>query len=224
MGIKQWPKSQRPREKLIKQGAQSLSDAELLAIFLRTGTKGIDAVELARRVIMHFGSLQGLIVASKSDFCECLGLGEAKFAQLQAVVEMSKRYLNETLEKEDVFTCVDSVQHFLKSKLRLASREIFAVMFLDSQHRLIHFQEMFYGTIDAAAVYPREVVKMALKYNAAACIVAHNHPSGVSEPSQADIYITQKLQQALALVDINLLDHFVIGEGAPISLAERGHV
>ncbi len=224
MGIKQWPKSQRPREKLIKQGAQALSDAELLAIFLRTGTQGVDAVELARRVIMHFGSLQALILASKSDFCDCFGLGEAKFAQLQAVVEMSTRYLNETLEKEDVFTCVDSVQLFLKSKLRLSSREIFAVMLLDSQHRLIHFQEMFYGTIDAAAVYPREVVKMALKHNAAACILAHNHPSGVCEPSQADIYITQKLQQALALVDINLLDHFVIGDGVPISLAERGHV
>ena len=224
MGIKQWPASQRPRDKLIKQGAQALSDAELLAIFLRTGTQGVDAVELARRVVVHFGSLQALINASKAEFCACLGLGEAKFAQLQAVVEMSKRYLGETLEKEDVFTCVDSVQHFLKAKLRLSSREVFAVMFLDSQHRLIHFQEMFYGTIDAAAVYPREVVKMALSYNAAACILAHNHPSGVSEPSQADIYITQKLQQALSLVDINLLDHFVIGDGKPISLAERGHV
>lgn len=224
MSIKHWPAEERPREKLMEQGAHSLSDAELLAIFLRTGIKGVSAVELSRRAISHFGSLRGLMSASKDEFCACLGLGEAKFAQLQAVLEMAKRHLNEQLIRENVFTSVELVRSYLKSQLQMSQREVFAVLFLDSQHRLIRYQELFFGTIDAAAVYPREVVKSALQYNAAACILAHNHPSGVAEPSQADIHITGKIQQALALVDIRLLDHFVVGDGVPVSLAERGHL
>jgi len=224
MGINNWPEGQRPREKLIKQGAEALSDAELLAIFLRTGVKGINAVELARRVILHFGSLQGVIGASPKEFCQCLGLGDAKFAQLQAMLEMSKRYLAEELTKSSVFTSVDQVRAYLITKLRARHREVFAVLFLDSQHHLIHYQEVFFGTINSAAVHPREVVKSALHYNAAACILAHNHPSGVAEPSQADILITKRIQSALELVDITLLDHFVIGSNQPVSLAERGYI
>lgn len=222
MGINHWPKDERPREKLIELGAQALSDAELLAIFLRTGVQGVNAVELARQILLHFGSLQGVMGANLKDFCDCLGLGEAKFSQLQAVLEMSKRYLAEELVRENVFTSAQHVQDYLTVKLRSSQREVFAVLFLDSQHRLIRYQELFYGTIDAAAVYPREVVKCALQYNAAACILAHNHPSGIAEPSQSDIFITQKIQYALELVDIKLLDHFVVGAGKPVSLAERG--
>lgn len=224
MGINDWPKSQQPREKLIAQGAISLSDAELLAIFLRTGVKGINAVELARQIIRHFGNLQALISANPEEFCSCHGLGEAKYAQLQAGLEMSKRYLAEVLTQENAFTNVQLVQEYLVSKLRSAQREVFAVLFLDTQHRLIHYQELFFGTIDSAPVYPREIVKAALGHNASACILAHNHPSGVAEPSKSDIYITQKVQNALALIDVKLLDHFIIGNGQPTSLAERGLV
>ncbi len=224
MSIKHWPEQDRPREKLMSQGAEALSDAELLAIFLRVGMKGISAVELARQAIEHFGGLRPLMSASKEEFCACSGFGEAKFAQLQAVQEMTKRHLNEQLTRENVFTSADLVKHYLKTHLQIAPREVFAVLFLDSQHRLINYKELFYGTIDAAAVYPREVVKAALKANAAACILAHNHPSGIAEPSQADILVTDKIKKALDLVDIRLLDHFIVGDGSPISLAERGHI
>jgi len=224
MSIKHWPEQDRPREKLIAQGAETLSDAELLAIFLRVGIKGVSAVELARQAIMHFGGLRPLMSASKEEFCACIGFGEAKFAQLQAVQEMTKRHLNEQLIREDVFTSAELVKRYLKTHLQISQREVFAVLFLDSQHRLIKYKELFYGTIDAAVVYPREVVKEALKSNAAACILAHNHPSGVAEPSQADILITGKIKKALELVDIRLLDHFIVGDGLPVSLAERGQV
>lgn len=224
MSIKHWPQQERPREKLMQQGPQSLSDAELLAIFLRVGMKGVSAVELARRVIQHFGGIRALMSASKEEFCACMGLGEAKYVQLQAILEMTKRHLQEQLLTENAFTSAELVRAYLKSQLQTASREVFAVLFLDSQHRLLRYEELFFGTINAAAVYPREVVKAALKYNAAACILAHNHPSGVAEPSQADIAITLKIQNALELVDIRLLDHFVVGHGEPVSLAERGHV
>lgn len=224
MGINHWPKEQRPREKLIKFGAESLSDSELVAIFLRTGVQGINAIELARRVILHFGSLQGLLSADEKEFCACLGLGQAKFAQLQAVFEMSKRHLSECLTRENVFTSTGSVRKYLQSKLRHSQREVFAVLFLDTQHRLIHYQELFFGTIDSAPVYPREIVKAALKHNASACILAHNHPSGVAEPSKSDIHITKKIQEVLALMDIQLLDHFIVGSDSPTSLAELGYV
>lgn len=224
MSIKHWPEQDRPREKLIAKGAEALSDAELLAIFLRVGIKGVSAVELARQAIMHFGGLRPLMSASKDEFCACMGFGDAKFAQLQAVQEMTKRHLNEQLVREDVFTSAELVKRYLKTRLQISQREVFAVLFLDSQHRLINYKELFYGTIDAAVVYPREVVKEALKSNAAACILAHNHPSGVAEPSQADILITGKIKKALDLVDIRLLDHFIVGDGVPVSLAERGQI
>ncbi|MBJ7554929.1 RadC family protein [Marinomonas spartinae] len=224
MSIKHWPEQERPREKLIHQGAGALSDSELLAIFLRTGTQGLSAVELARQVLSHFGGLRSLMSASREEFCKGLGLGDAKFTQLQAVLEMSKRHLHEQLVRETVFTSAEHVRTYLSSQLRHSQREVFAVLFLDSQHRLIRYQELFMGTIDAAAVYPREVVKAALQYNAAAVILAHNHPSGVAEPSQADITITGRIKQALELVDVRMLDHFVVGDGAPVSLAERGLV
>ncbi|MFT2110966.1 RadC family protein [Marinomonas sp. 2405UD68-3] len=224
MSIKHWPEQDRPREKLMAKGAEALSDAELLAIFLRVGIKGTSAVELARQAIMHFGGLRPLMSASKDEFCACAGFGEAKFVQLQAVQEMTKRHLNEQLVREDVFTSAELVKRYLKTHLQISQREVFAVLFLDSQNRLIQYKELFYGTIDAAVVYPREVVKEALKSNAAACILAHNHPSGVTEPSQADILITGKIKKALDLVDIRLLDHFIVGDGLPVSLAERGQV
>ncbi len=224
MSIKHWPEQERPREKLIHQGASALSDSELLAIFLRTGTQGISAVELARQVLSQFGGLRALMSASREEFCQGFGLGDAKYTQLQAVLEMSKRHLQEQLMREAVFTSAEHVRTYLSSQLRHSQREIFAVLFLDTQHRLIRYQELFMGTIDAAAVYPREVVKAALQYNAAAVILAHNHPSGVAEPSQADISITDKIKRALNLVDVRLLDHFVVGDGSPVSLAERGLV
>ncbi|WP_394181650.1 DNA repair protein RadC [Marinomonas posidonica] len=224
MSIKHWPEQDRPREKLIHQGATSLSDSELLAIFLRTGSHGLSAVEMARQLLQHFGGLRALLSASREEFCQGFGLGDAKYTQLQAVLEMSKRHLQEQLMRETVFSSAEQVRAYLSSQLRHVQREIFAVLFLDSQHRLIRYQELFLGTIDAAAVYPREVVKAALQYNAAAVIIAHNHPSGVAEPSQADISITSRIKSALELIDVRLLDHFVVGDGSPVSLAERGLV
>lgn len=222
MSIKHWPKQERPREKLMHQGAEALSDAELLAIFLRTGTHGMSAVELARQLLTQFDGLRALMSASQEEFCKGFGLGEAKYTQLQAVLEMAKRHLQEQLTREAVFTSAEHVRTYLSSQLRHSPREVFAVLFLDTQHRLIRYQELFMGTIDAAAVYPREVVKAALQYNAAAVILAHNHPSGVAEPSQADISITAKIREALSLVDVRLLDHFVVGDGVPVSLSEKG--
>lgn len=224
MGINHWPAEQRPREKLIQQGAQALSDSELLAIFLRTGVQGINAVELARRTLTHFGNLQSLLSADIDEFCDCMGLGEAKYAQLQAVLEMSRRYLAEELNNSCSLNSASQVRDFLSVQLRAKQREVFAVMFLDAQHNLIEYQEMFAGTLNSAAVYPREIVKLALQKNAHACILAHNHPSGVAEPSQADILITDRIRTALELVDISLLDHFIIGNGVPVSLAERGYI
>jgi DNA repair protein RadC len=170
----------------------------------------------------QFGGLRALLSASREDFCQGFGLGDAKYTQLQAVLEMSKRHLQEQLVREQVFSSADAVRHYLSSQLRHSQREVFAALFLDSQHRLIRYKELFYGTIDAAAVYPREVVKAALADNAAALIIAHNHPSGIAEPSQADIQITERIRKALDLVDIRLLDHFIVGDGVPLSLAERG--
>jgi len=224
MSIKHWPEQERPREKLIHQGAASLSDSELLAIFLRTGSHGLSAVDMARQLLQHFGGLRALLSASREEFCQGFGLGDAKYTQLQAVLEMSKRHLQEQLMREAVFSSAEQVRTYLSSQLRHEQREVFAVLFLDSQHRLIRYQALFLGTIDAAAVYPREVVKAALQHNAAAVIISHNHPSGVAEPSQADISITSRIKSALELIDVRLLDHFVVGDGSPVSLAERGLV
>jgi DNA repair protein RadC len=222
MSISDWPSSERPREKLLQRGAASLSDAELLAIFLRTGVPGKTAVDLARELLQEYGGLRQLLSAEQRHFCRSRGLGLAKYAQLQAVLEMGRRYLHENLCRNEALTNPADSRRFLQAKLRHYPHEVFSCLFLDNRHRIIVFEELFRGTIDGASVHPREVVKRALQHNAAALILAHNHPSGVSEPSDADRRITQRLREALALVDIRLLDHFVIGDGEPVSLAERG--
>lgn len=222
MAIKDWPEAERPREKLMQLGAGALSDAELLAIFLRTGTRGHTAVDLARELLGEFDGLRPLLAADAHEFCRGRGLGPAKYCQLQAVLEMSRRHLHETLQREPGLTSPQITRRYLISQLRECQQEQFACLFLDSQHRVIRFEVLFRGTIDAANVYPREVMKRCLKLNAAAVIFAHNHPSGVAEPSEADRRITQRLINALELVDIPVLDHFVVGEGDLVSFAERG--
>ncbi len=222
MSIAQWPVGERPREKLLERGAAALSDAELLAIFLRTGCAGKSAVDLARELLSEFGGLRPLMEAPRDAFCRGEGLGDAKFAQLQAVLEMARRHLNESLQAGDALTSPDLVRRYLVSQLRHSPREVFALLLLDNQHRLIRYEPLFYGTLDGASVYPREVVKLALASNAAAVILAHNHPSGVAEPSQADRRITEKLVSALELVGVRVLDHMVVGDGEVTSFAERG--
>src|SRR5690625_23100 len=222
MAITDWPLAERPREKLLEKGPQSLSDAELLAIFLRTGLRGVTAVDLARQLLNDFGSLRQLLEADLQEFTAHKGLGPAKYAQLQAVLEMGRRHLWERLQRGEALSSPDETRHFLQSRLRDYPHEVFACLLLDNRHRVIAFEELFRGTIDAASVYPREVVKLALARNAAALIVAHNHPSGGPEPSRADENLTRCLKDDLALVDIRLLDHFVIGDGEIVSFAERG--
>ena len=222
MAITDWPEDERPREKLLQRGAAALADAELLAIFLRTGVKGKSAVDLARELLQEHGGLGALIAASRERFCASHGLGDAKFVQLQAVVEMSRRYLAEALQQRPVFSSAASTRQFLLAQLRHEVREVFAVMYLDNQHQLLCYEPLFYGTIDGGAVYPREIARRALELHAAALIVAHNHPSGVAEPSDADIRITRRIRDALALLDMRLLDHCVVAGPEVISLAERG--
>lgn len=222
MKLLQWPSQERPREKLLNLGAAALSDAELLAIFLRTGVAGHSAVDLARLLLQDFGSLRALLGAEQKDFCQRKGLGAVKYAQLQAVLEMSKRYFAETLVRSHVFNSAKQTRLYLISQLRDEPNEVFAVLLLDSQHRLIQFKKLFFGTINSASVYPRVIVQHALAVNAAAVILAHNHPSGVAEPSQSDQMITQKIQKAMELIDVSVLDHFVIGDGECVSFAERG--
>jgi DNA repair protein RadC len=220
--IRDWLEQERPREKLLTKGAAYLSDAELLAIFLRTGVKGVSALDLARSLLKHFGGLRGILESGLSEFCLQRGLGPCKYAQLQAVQELAQRHLLENLQREDTLTSVRLSRLYVKSKLRACHREVFLCLFLDSQHRVIAQEELFQGSIDSAAVYPREVLSRAFYHNAAALIFAHNHPSGVAEPSEADIAITRRLKSALDLVDIKTLDHLVVGDGAVTSMAERG--
>ncbi|WP_462159406.1 RadC family protein [Pseudoalteromonas sp. GB56] len=216
------PEQQRPREKLLSQGAQSLSDAELLAIFFRTGIRGTNAIELAQQVLNHSQGLSPLLSASHDDFCQFMGMGTAKYTQLQAAIELAKRHLLSDLQRETVFTSVQSVSDYLKLELKGLQREVFLVLFLDAQNRLITQEILFRGTLDAASVYPREVIKAALHNNAASLIFAHNHPSGIAEPSQADKLITNKLIQGLSLVDIRVLDHIIVGGSHCVSFAELG--
>lgn len=222
MSISDWPVQERPREKLLVRGPQSLSDAELLAIFLRTGVKGKSAVDLARELLNEFGSLRALLEADPQQFCRSHGLGLAKYTLLHGALEIAKRHLRETLQHGNVLGNPDETRAYLTAQLRGYGHEVFACLFLDNQHRIIAFDELFPGTIDRASVYPREVVKRTLAHNASAVIFAHNHPSGNTRPSHADKEITQKLKQALALLDIGVLDHFVIGEGEAYSFAENG--
>ncbi|TNE76555.1 MAG: JAB domain-containing protein [Gammaproteobacteria bacterium] len=222
MSIRDWPEGERPREKLLARGPAALSDAELLAIFLRTGCVGLSAVDLARALLDEFGDLCALLSADKASFCRARGLGEAKYVQLQAVLELARRQLSERLQREHVMTSPTQVAEFLQAQLRECRQEVFGALFLDAQHRLIAWEKLFYGTVDGASVHPREVVRRALHHNAAALIFAHNHPSGVAEPSEADRHITRQLKDALALVDVRVLDHLVVGAGYTVSLAEWG--
>ena len=224
MSIDDWPSAERPREKLLEQGAAALSDVELLAIFIRTGVKGRSAIDVARDLLRDFGGLRGLIEADAGSGCNCRGIGVAKYAQIRASLELFERYLLESLDRGDAISDPGKTRRFLKGKLRKYSREVFACLYLDNQHRLIKFEELFFGTIDGASVHAREVVKRALDHNAAAVIFAHNHPSGVAEPSQADRRITDRLKSALLLVDVRVLDHMVVGDREVISFAERGYL
>ncbi len=223
MAITDWPSDERPREKLLAHGAQSLTDAELLAIFLRTGIKGKSAVDLARDLINDFGSLHSLFTADLKTFTAHKGLGNAKYAQLQAVLTMASRHLKESLKQQPEFTSPQQTKDYCQMLLADKPYEVFACLMLDNKHRLIEFRELFRGTIDGASVYPREVVKQALADNAAAVILVHNHPSGNPSPSQADKAITQKLTDALNLMDIRVLDHLIIGHDV-LSMAELGMI
>jgi len=224
MAICDWPEGERPREKLLQLGPQSLSDAELLAIFLRTGVTGKSAVDLARELLQSYGGLRELLESDRQAFCAGHGLGDAKYSQLQAVLEMGRRHLQATLDRGSALESPEAVRNYLRTQLRHRQREVFACLLLDNRHRVISYEELFFGTIDAASVYPREVVKKALEQNAAALILAHNHPSGVAEPSRADRQITDRLVKALQTVDIRVLDHMVIGDAEVISFAERGWI
>jgi DNA repair protein RadC len=222
MAITNWPADERPREKLFAKGADSLSDAELIAIFLRTGAPGKNAVELARELLARFGSLCALFAAETATLRAVSGLGAAKSAQLQAAMELGRRVLRERVGRGSVLASPQAVRDYLRLRLQDRPHEVFVGVFLDAQNRVLAVEELFRGTLTQTSVYPREVVKRALAHNAAALIFAHNHPSGVAEPSRSDEALTSALRQALALVDVKVLDHFVIGGGAAMSFAERG--
>jgi DNA repair protein RadC len=222
MAITDWPEGERPREKLLSKGPGALSDAELLAIFLRVGVTGKSAVDLARELLARFGTLSKLFAADLADFSQMHGMGPAKFAQLMAVMEMAKRALQETLSAGDVLDAPEAVREYLRLTLAARPHEIFMAVFLDAQNRVVSVEELFRGTLTQTSVYPREVVKGALYHNAASIIFAHNHPSGVVEPSQADRQLTAALKQALALVDVRVLDHFIVAGSQILSFAERG--
>ena len=224
MGIKDWPEQQRPRERLISEGASALSDPELLAVFLRVGVRGKSAVELGRDLLQHFGSINGLFGASLVQFSMVHGLGPAKFAQVQAVMELAQRAIGERLESGEVLNSPDAVRQYLRMQLGRQRHESFLVLFLDVKHRLIACDEMFRGTLSHTSVHPREVVKAALARNAASILLAHNHPSGTPDPSEADLLLTRSLVQALALIDVRVLDHFVVAGPHVHSFAEHGQM
>ncbi|HEY7987062.1 MAG TPA: DNA repair protein RadC [Methylophilaceae bacterium] len=222
MAITDWPTDERPREKLLAQGATALSDAELLAIFLRMGVAGMSAVDLARELLRRFGSLTAIFAANHDELTQVHGMGSSKFVQLQAIFEMSQRALREEMQQRDVLASPAAVRDYLRIKLGALKREVFMVLLLDAQNRVIASEELFAGTLTQTSVYPREVVKRALHHNAAAAIFAHNHPSGVAEPSRADEMLTKVLKDALALVDVKVLDHFVVAGNGVLSFSERG--
>ncbi len=223
MAIKDWNKQYQPREKLIAYGAKVLSDEELLAIFLRVGVQGSSAIELAEAMLHHFGSIRALMNASKEQFCSLRGLGEAKYVQLKATEELTKRQLNENIQQNcrQVQGSSD-VKSLMKLELRDEPREVFKVMFLDTHHRIIKSEILFYGTINMANVYPREILRRIIDLNAAAIILVHNHPSGIAEPSHADINLTNKLKELLSVIDVRILDHLIVGEDEVTSMSELG--
>lgn len=222
MAIYQWPEQERPRERLLNAGVQQLSDTELLAILLRSGSKNESALDLARRLLSHFSSLRGVITASQSLFCAVPGVGLAKYCELQAAMEICRRQLAEPLLRNSVLNCAEDAKYYLRAELRDLKHEVFAALMLDSQHHLIAFRQLFTGTINSAAVYPREIVKQVIADHAAAIILVHNHPSGNPSPSDADIRLTRDIKQAMALVDVEVLDHFIVADNQICSLAQRG--
>jgi DNA repair protein RadC len=222
MAITDWPMQERPRERLMALGAAALADAELLAILLRTGTKGRSAVDVARALLARFGSVTALLDAGPEALAAVPGLGVAKSAQLHAALEISRRALREELAARDALSSPRAVRDYLRLAFAGRQHEVFVVLLLDAQHRVIACEELFRGTLTQTSVYPREVVKCALRHNAAAVIFAHNHPSGVAEPSHADEILTRSLKSALGLVDVQVLDHFVVAGSATTSFAERG--
>lgn len=222
MSIRHWPENERPREKLLTQGAQALSDAELLAVFIGSGQPGASAVDLGRALLQEAGGLRGLMDRSPGELARLRGLGPARACRLAAALELGSRHLAAALERGDYLEDPDAAGRFLATRLRHRPHEVFACLFLDTRHRVLAFEELFTGTIDGAQVHPREVVRRCIAHNAAAVILAHNHPSGVAEPSAADRAITQRLREALAVIDVRVLDHLVIGDGKPLSFAARG--
>jgi len=222
VAITDWPVSERPRERLLAHGPEALADAELLAILLRTGVRGRSAVDVARGLISRFGSVGALLTADRHELAAERGLGGAKLAQLQAALELARRALREEMSRGNALSSPRAVRDFLQLTLSGRGREVFLALLLDAQHRVIAVEELFCGTLTQTSVYPREVVKVALRYNAAALIFDHNHPSGVAEPSNADELLTRTLKSALGLVDIQVLDHFIVAGGATTSFAERG--
>ena len=219
---REWLQSERPRERLLARGAAALSDAELVALLLRTGIEGTSALDVARNLIARFGGIAGLLAAPVAEVVAVRGVGPAKGAELAAVVELARRSLSEEARVHDALASPQAVRDYLRLSLAARPHEVFVGLYLDSQNRLLATEELFRGTLAQTSVYPREVVKAALARNAAAMIFAHNHPSGVAEPSRADELLTQALKQALALVDIRTLDHFVVAGGRLTSFAERG--
>lgn len=222
MGIRAWPPREQPREKLVHLGVHSLSDAELIALVFGSGSAGLDAVALARDLLARAGSLRGLMAADRESCLRLRGVGLARWCRLQAALEMARRHYQEQLRARPMLEAPHHTAAFLVAQLRDRPYEVFCCLYLDNRHRLIAFDELFRGTIDGASVHPREVVRQALAHNAAAVIFAHNHPSGVAEASQADELITRRLRDALALLDIRVLDHFIVGDSACLSFAERG--
>jgi DNA repair protein RadC len=222
--VSYWPAGERPRERLLQRGANALSDAELLAIFLRVGVRGKNVVELARQLIRQFGGLRGLFRASASELRSLKGMGNAKIATLQAIAEINRRWLEEKISRTEFLECAQDVYRLLEQRLRDRDHEIFAIVFLDTKHRVLAIEELFHGTIDSASVFPREIVKRALDLGAAAIIAVHNHPSGVPEPSQEDQKITRELKAACLLMDLRLLDHLVIGANTFHSFAEKNQL
>ena len=222
MAIQDWPVAERPREKLLERGASALSDAELLAIFLRTGMAGKTAVDLARELLNRYGSLRELFQVPAPELCAIAGLGDAKVAQLHAALELGRRYLAERLKRGMELRSVDDTRAYLQAELRDRTQEVFCCLFLDNRHRVLAFEELFRGTLNGTAVYPREIVRRAIGHNAAAVILVHNHPSGVAEPSRADELLTARLKEALAMIDVRLLDHLIVGDGEMVSFGERG--
>ncbi len=222
MAICDWPEAERPREKLLNKGAAALSDAELLAIFLRTGVPGCSALALARRLILHYGSLKHLLNASREEFCAFPGLGSAKYAQLHASMEMSLRYFQYEMRESDALTSPQASRDYIRLALKGRQHETFACLYLNTQNCIVGFEELFQGTLDAASVYPREVVRKVLDFGAAAVILCHNHPSGCAKVSEADKRITARLAEALNLIDVRVLDHLVVADAEVISFAELG--